>query len=356
MAHLVITIRLHDGRYHGMGEWWPSPARFFQALVAAGAREGLPDDTGHALEWLEGLGPPMIGMPPMRVGQRIQAFGPNNDIDTVECDLSRVGDIRSSKIIEPKLFDPSLPFMYVWTFVDDGEDRRRAQTLCALAERLYQFGRGVDMAWAWAEVLDADELDAQLSGYPGLVYRPIGWRGSDARMSRAGISREPDRAPPRRAASDSRPKDRAKRPGSSFRNRPNLDSRRSRTRAPHHDACTNFAIRPARPRSPRGLSRRHRSSSSAARRSGRATAARAARTEIGHRARPGWTQGRRRGRGADLRASAGSCPCRPSDIPTRITGFAACWSRFPQIVRFVRTMCTGRSQVSNSSIGRPGRF
>jgi CRISPR-associated protein Csb2 len=38
--NLVITIHLHDGRYHGMGEWRPSPARLFQALVAGAAQGG----------------------------------------------------------------------------------------------------------------------------------------------------------------------------------------------------------------------------------------------------------------------------------------------------------------------------
>jgi CRISPR-associated protein Csb2 len=41
-----------------------------------------------------------------------------------------------------------------------------------IAERLYQLGRGVDMAWAWGEVLGAEEAEARLASHGGAVYRP----------------------------------------------------------------------------------------------------------------------------------------------------------------------------------------
>ena len=171
--NLVITVRLHDGRYHGAGEWRPSPGRLFQALVAGASRGGvIGDDSTQALEWLEGLRSPTMGLPVMRIGQRVQMFVPDNDIDTVDGDLERIGDIRSSKSIQPHLFDSSVPFLYVWTVDGGSQEARHRQAVCALAERLYQFGRGVDMAWAWAEVLGEAELEARLSNYPGIVYRP----------------------------------------------------------------------------------------------------------------------------------------------------------------------------------------
>ena len=170
--NLVITIRLHDGRYHGMGEWRPSPARLFQALVAGAARGGLDDSSSHALEWLEALRPPTIGLPAMRTGRRVETFVPDNDIDSVGGDLGRVGDIRSSKTIEPKLFDAEIPFFFVWTLEGGEEETRYAHIICVLAEQLYQFGRGVDMAWAWGEVLGDEEIEVRLSNYPGLVHCP----------------------------------------------------------------------------------------------------------------------------------------------------------------------------------------
>ena len=50
---LVVTVRLHAGRYHGEPEWPPSPARLFQALVAGSAkRSTLDDEDVRALTWL----------------------------------------------------------------------------------------------------------------------------------------------------------------------------------------------------------------------------------------------------------------------------------------------------------------
>jgi CRISPR-associated protein Csb2 len=43
-----------------------------------------------------------------------------------------------------------------------------------LAERLYQFGRGVDMACAWAELTDRAEWRKQLEAYTGTIHRPSG--------------------------------------------------------------------------------------------------------------------------------------------------------------------------------------
>src|SRR5579885_2162377 len=53
MAALVIYVRLHDGRYHGGGDWPPSPARLFQALVAGAGLSGpLEESDKEALRWL----------------------------------------------------------------------------------------------------------------------------------------------------------------------------------------------------------------------------------------------------------------------------------------------------------------
>jgi hypothetical protein len=38
---LLVTVRFHDGRYHGSGDWPPSPARLFQAAVPLQGLGGL---------------------------------------------------------------------------------------------------------------------------------------------------------------------------------------------------------------------------------------------------------------------------------------------------------------------------
>ena len=69
MSNLVLTIRLHDARYHGATEWPPAPARVFQALVAGVARgNSIPSTAARAFEWLETLAPPVIAAPKARAG------------------------------------------------------------------------------------------------------------------------------------------------------------------------------------------------------------------------------------------------------------------------------------------------
>jgi CRISPR-associated protein Csb2 len=170
---LLITVRFHDGRYHGAGDGPPSPARLFQALVA-GAGLGGPLDVAEseALKWLEEREPPLIASPLDVNGQSVKTYVPNNDLDAMGGDARRIGQIRTPKTIRPRVFNDAIPWLYAWAFDQNEESERHVQAVCALAERLYQFGRGIDMAWAWGEVLGDDEIEARLSNYPGLVHRP----------------------------------------------------------------------------------------------------------------------------------------------------------------------------------------
>jgi CRISPR-associated protein Csb2 len=181
MTALLISVRFHDGRYHGRPDWPPSPARLFQALVA-GAAQGktLAEEDCPAFAWLETLDPPVISAPSMRAGQPFKNFVPNNDRDAVESKefknyrdyLAALGKIRTSKEIYPILFDAETPLLYVWTFDEAPEAQANARRICAIAERLYQLGRGVDMAWAWGEILTVEEAEACLAAHGDALYRP----------------------------------------------------------------------------------------------------------------------------------------------------------------------------------------
>lgn len=106
----------------------------------------------------------------MRKGQHFRHFLPNNDLDTVGGDSRRSGEIRTAaKRFHPHIFDPAIAFLYVWQF-DHGTEF--AERMDEIAERLCQLGRGVDMAWARAEILDLAECDAHLTAHPGVIYRP----------------------------------------------------------------------------------------------------------------------------------------------------------------------------------------
>ena len=58
---LLITIRFHEGRYHGQEDrfngsdgWPPSPGRLFQALVAGAARGARASCGGRAVAEMAG--------------------------------------------------------------------------------------------------------------------------------------------------------------------------------------------------------------------------------------------------------------------------------------------------------------
>jgi len=172
---LLLTVRYHDGRYHGVGDWPPSPMRLFQALIAGAARgSALGEENREALAWLERLEPPLIAAPASRLGQGFETYVPNNDLDAVDCDLRRVNEIRVAKLVRPRLFDARVPFLYRWHF--EGAEAQ-AKAICRIAERLYQLGRGVDMAWASAEILEVQEAQARFANHPGQVFRPSNGNG-----------------------------------------------------------------------------------------------------------------------------------------------------------------------------------
>jgi CRISPR-associated protein Csb2 len=176
---LLISVRCHDGRYHGTGDWPPSPARLFQALVAGAARgAALADEDRAALGWLETLKPPVIAAPKSLPARGFTTYVPNNDLDAVGGDPRRIGEIRIAKSIKPRLFDAMGSFLYAWCYAPDDAAEHHACGITRIAERLYQLGRGVDMAWAWAEVVDEAEIEARLAAHGGILHRPSD-RGAD---------------------------------------------------------------------------------------------------------------------------------------------------------------------------------
>ena len=170
---LLLSLRFHEGRYHGAGDWPPAPARLFQALVAGAAKGAeLADEDKAALEWLETLKAPIIAAPAARAGQAFRNYVPNNDLDKFGGDPRRISEIRTPKTTRPHIFDAKIPLLFSWTFNSGASNEDHARTICQIAERLYQLGRGVDMAWAWAELLNADEIETRLARHGGVVHRP----------------------------------------------------------------------------------------------------------------------------------------------------------------------------------------
>ncbi len=170
MRALVISVRLLAGRFHGNGDWPPSPFRLFQALVA-GAYGGRWQDEeraakDRAFRWLECLPAPLIAAPARVQSCSATYYVPNNDVDTVGGDPSRIAKIRVAKTIRASLFDPVEPLLYAWPF-DAGQEH--AQQLAELASRLHTLGHGVDAAAAEAEILDWPDAERRLAARAALA-------------------------------------------------------------------------------------------------------------------------------------------------------------------------------------------
>lgn len=179
LQSLLIAVRFHEGRYHGVDDgfaesegWPPSPARLFQALVA-GASKGakLDSEDVKALGWLQELEPPRIVAPAARHGRSVKLYVPNNDLDAKGGDPARLNEIRVAKNWRPCFFDVREPVLYAWDFEEGIAD---ATQICAIAERIYQLGRAIDMAWAEGTVLRQEEANQALSTHPGTLRVPKG--------------------------------------------------------------------------------------------------------------------------------------------------------------------------------------
>lgn len=173
---LLVSVRFHDGRYHGAEEWPPSPARLFQALVAAAATgESIAEPQRRALLWLETLDAPLLATPRARRGRLLRNYVPNNDLDAKGGDPALVSSIRVAKSIRPVLFDADIPLIYLWQ-ADAMPADNELEILFEIVHRLYQLGRGVDMASAEAEVVDHEDALERVRSPEWVIHRPSGGR------------------------------------------------------------------------------------------------------------------------------------------------------------------------------------
>lgn len=168
---LSISVCLLDNRYLGFGDWPPSPFRLFQALVAgvyAGPNADL-SEMEKALRWLESLSQPVIAVPNARQSKTTTYYVPRNNADAFKGNLDSAAKARDPKEFKPWLLNERTDFLYFWFFE---ENCPYAEILVSMAELLYQFGRGDDMAYARAEILDSETAQQRLAEYTGVIYQP----------------------------------------------------------------------------------------------------------------------------------------------------------------------------------------
>ena len=168
---LGIVVTFHEGRYHGVEDWPPSPGRLFQALLSGVARGGrIASEHATLLGRLEELAPPSIMAPAHQMGCAVRQFVPNNDLDAkIRKDVTltdAVASIRTAKDGTPLLFDAADPVVYLWELPETFD----AEALATVARDLYCLGRGSDAAWARVEVRDS--LNCWTASFRGDLYVP----------------------------------------------------------------------------------------------------------------------------------------------------------------------------------------
>lgn len=164
-VHIAVTFL--TARYHG-GEWPPSPLRLFQAMLAGvmtGGNREYRTVAGEAFAWLERQKAPLVVAEEAVPLQAYRISAPNNDFDIAakawnsgkEYDTAK---LRTMKTVKPHGLEREHNHVhYVWTV--EGEPEARVMSgLRGAAQRMHTLGWGIDMAYADADVIGDDAVEA----------------------------------------------------------------------------------------------------------------------------------------------------------------------------------------------------
>lgn len=141
---LLLSVRLLDGRFHGLAangerpDWPPSCFRLFQAIVAGNARgESIPPKLVEALKWLEALSPPVIITPASTAGKVTLTYVLNNT----------EGRSRTQKFLRPTLLNGDRLIEFAWEYDPCSTmSQNHANALVDAVRHIRAFGWGIDLA------------------------------------------------------------------------------------------------------------------------------------------------------------------------------------------------------------------
>jgi CRISPR-associated protein Csb2 len=150
---LEIHVTFTAGHFHG-AEWPPSPARLFQALVAAthhGAHGLLHTEVrDRALEWLEALPlPEIVAINTETSRELLTNYVPNND-DGDKRDFRE--HIKTAKSLRVHPLPPECRVTYRWKFEPGDGAEKHADAVAAMASLVTYLGRTVDLVYARGDV------------------------------------------------------------------------------------------------------------------------------------------------------------------------------------------------------------
>lgn len=192
--HLVITVSLTSGRFHGRNqssqpEWPPSPFRLFQALVAGAAQTISVEEARDTLQWLEQQQNISILTPPAYQGVKAITYVLTNQRDKTIGTQTTEADLKSAKVVHPMILSSQDDCDIHFVFSTMAKENH-LQNLQAISRGVSHFGQGVDSAEVRAANLTTEQIQA-LTGVEWMISEtqgtslPVPFQGSLEALERS---------------------------------------------------------------------------------------------------------------------------------------------------------------------------
>lgn len=170
--HLVITVSLASGRFHGRGqngkpEWPPSPFRLFQALVAGAAHTTTIEEARPTFQWLEQQSVDSILTPPAYTGQEVTTYVLTNQRDKAIGTKKTESELKSAKSLKPMILSDPENLSVFYIFHNEAPSEH-LQILREISKGVSHYGHGVDAAEVRIDNLYGDKIQ-ELQGEEWLL-------------------------------------------------------------------------------------------------------------------------------------------------------------------------------------------
>ncbi|OQY49328.1 MAG: type I-U CRISPR-associated protein Cas5/Cas6, partial [Desulfobacteraceae bacterium 4572_87] len=173
-CYLELSVLYLTDRYHGKGDWPPSPARLFQALTAAGRKGSSSSEWHHSvalsLKWLEEISAPLIFAPETTGSGAFVITGPRNQGDkavkSMGIDEKRMRKQRDLKPLSPVFLPEALEnrfLRYLWSVSKAEAEKHRSEieSICRMAKKMTHLGYGIDQIAVHGRIVQGDQVQSE---------------------------------------------------------------------------------------------------------------------------------------------------------------------------------------------------
>ena len=173
-CYLELSVLYLTDRYHGKGDWPPSPARLFQALTAAGRKGSSSSEWHHSvalsLKWLEEISAPLIFAPETTGSGAFVITGPRNQGDkavkSMGIDEKRMRKQRDLKPLSPVFLPDALEnrfLRYLWSVSKAEAEKHRSEieSICRMAKKMTHLGYGIDQIAVHGRIVQGDQVQSE---------------------------------------------------------------------------------------------------------------------------------------------------------------------------------------------------